>query len=683
MKKLFKYTYLALVGMVATLVASCSDSYKYDGRGTWDATDSYANIYFEITDSTLELDPADPTTVKIKVSRRNTQGALTVPFSILENTDDVFTVGEAVFADGAAEAEFTASCPKAEVGKPYTLKIQTTDPALVSKYSAGAIYSITVTRVKWNDVGFYYADEAKTKKVEGYAMYTDDFMCAVFNTGNPTYPVKVQERDDQKGMFRVINAYGEGYPYNDPGDWDASKDYYMLINATDPERVFISPADMKLGLDWSYGPIHVLNLAGNYVEAAEAAEASGDAAKAKQNWDKAEEYYGKYENGKITFPAQSFYFAMENYNDGKFGWYANPNGAFALVLNPDLDLHNADMTSDEDFTWELVNNNFMLVSGKLGESVEGVSLYKGTCINKEGKCDERFAAEYGTAYKIASPYAEGYDIYFTATDKGEVKLPEEFKYQNTGMKAVGDEVYAVISPAASSFTEKVITLKIAFQTYPDKEGNFIEYGSSEEVLQFLTWTAVGTGTYTYDFYAWLTADDKDNYEPIVDPGYTISQRDDDATIYKIESWLNGGELIFKWDQESNNCIVFESSTGIVNSSVGMFWASDVPQYTGNNSYYTNFPCIYDPETSTFKFKLIYYYASDNIGVFDESFKVDWTTSAVASRPYAVKRASKASTTLKTSKKVNLKKQDKASRLGKGVKKNVKTKRQISSATLVK
>ena len=235
MKKLFKYTYLALVGMVATLVASCSDSYKYDGRGTWDATDSYANIYFEITDSTLELDPADPTTVKIKVSRRNTQGALTVPFSILENTDDVFTVGEAVFADGAAEAEFTASCPKAEVGKPYTLKIQTTDPALVSKYSAGAIYSITVTRVKWNDVG----------------------------------------------------------------------------------------------LDWSYGPIHVLNLAGNYVEAAEAAEASGDAAKAKQNWDKAEEYYGKYENGKITFPAQSFYFAMENYNDGKFGWYANANGAFS------------------------------------------------------------------------------------------------------------------------------------------------------------------------------------------------------------------------------------------------------------------------------------------------------------------------------------------------------------------
>ena len=234
----------------------------------------------------------------------------------------------------------------------------------------------------------------------------------------------------------------------------------------------------------------------------------------------------------------------------------------ALVLNPDLDLHNADMTSDEDFTWELVNDKFMLVSGKLGESVEGVSLYKGTCINKEGKCDERFAAEYGTAYKIASPYAEGYDLYFT--------------------------------------------LKIAFQTYPDKDGNFIEYGSSEEVLQYITWTAVGKGTYTYDFWAWWNdPEGDDTYDLIVDPGYTISQRDDNETIFKIESWLDGGELVFQWDQETNNCVVFESETGYVHSSVGMFYASDLPQYTGDESYYTNYPCIYDPETSTFKFSLIY------------------------------------------------------------------------------
>lgn len=674
MKKLFKYTYLALVGMVATLVASCSDSYKYDGRGTWDATDSYANIYFEITDSTLELDPADPTTVKIKVSRRNTQGALTVPFSILENTDDVFTVGEAVFADGAAEAEFTASCPKAEVGKPYTLKIQTTDPALVSKYSAGAIYSITVTRVKWNDVGFYYADAAKTEKVEGYAMYTDDLITFYTGAAPLVYPVKLQERDDQKGIFRMVNAYGEDYPYNDPGDWDASKDYYIIINATDPEKVYISPSAVDMGLAWSYGEFYTLNLAGNYVELA---EASTDAAKQKEYLDKAEPYYGKYENGKITFPANSFYMAMAGLYDGDWSWPGNASGAFSLVINPDLDLHNADMTSDEDFKWELVNDQYMLASAKLGENIEGVALYKGTCINKEGKCDERFAAEYGTAYKIASPYAEGYDIYFTATDKGEVKLPEEFKYQKTGMKAVGDEVYAVISPAASSFTEKVITLKIAFQTYPDEDGNFIEYGATEEVLQFLTWTKVGTGMYTYTYW-FAEYDDEDNPIPVTDGPLDIYQRDDKPTIYKVDKWGKGAEFLFTWDG-ADAVTVPASFTGSVHPEYGSIYVSDLPTYDASKYSYDDYPCTYDASTQTFSFVVAYW---DVEGIWDaakETLKVTWDASA-SHKATSAKRSSK---TKNVSLKNKTRKFKKNSRFGKGVKKNVKSKKAFTPEALVK
>ena len=467
----------------------------------------------------------------------------------------------------------------------------------MSKYSAGAIYSITVTRVKWNDVGFYYADAAKTEKVEGYAMYTDDLLTFYTGAAPLVYPVKLQERDDQKGIFRMVNAYGEDYPWNDPGNWDASKDYYIIINATDPEKVYISPSAVDMGLAWQYGKFYTLNLAGNYVELA---EASTDAAKQKEYLDKAEPYYGKYENGKITFPANSFYMAMDGLKDGAWNWYGNASGAFSLVINPDLDLHNADMTSDEDFKWELVNNNFMLVSGKLGESVEGVSLYKGTCINKEGKCDERFAAEYGTAYKIASPYAEGYDIYFTATDKGEVKLPEEFKYQKTGMKAVGDEVYAVISPAASSFTEKVITLKIAFQTYPDKEGNFIEYGSSEEVLQFLTWTKVGTGMYTYTAYFVNEFDDEDNPIPVTDGPLDIYQREDKPTYYKVTNWGNGAEFLFTWDG-ADAVTVPASFTGSVHSQYGSIYVSDLPSYDSSKYSYDKFPCTYDASTQTFSF----------------------------------------------------------------------------------
>ena len=417
MKKLFKYTYLALVGMVATLVASCSDSYKYDGRGTWDASDGYANIYFEITDSTLELDPADPTEVTVKVSRRNTQGALTVPFEIKENTNDVFSVGQAVFADGASEAELTVSFPKAEVGKPYKLSIMSNDPNIVSKYSSGAIYTIEVTRVKWNDVGFYYKDAAKTEKVEGMVMYTDDIITGFYGVGNEQYPVKMQERDDLKGYFRVVNLYNdymEGY-YS-----DLSMTTYLYIDATDPEHVYI-PELFESNLDVGSGHILVHSLVGLRIKQDRADELT-------------DADFGKYENGKITFPIGALLIGEVDYNSGAL-YGSNPAGLTSFVINPDLDLHNADMTSDEDFSWELVNSNYMLVSGQLKTQTESVALYKGTCINKEGKCDERFAAEYGTAYKIASPYADGYDIYFAVNEKGEVTLPEDLKYQNTGMKA--------------------------------------------------------------------------------------------------------------------------------------------------------------------------------------------------------------------------------------------------------
>lgn len=680
MKKLFKYTYLALVGMVATLVASCSDSYKYDGRGSWDAADGYANIYFETTDEAIELDPAEPTTYTVKVSRRNTQGALTVPFEIQENTDDVFTVGQAVFADGEAETTFTLTFPKAEVGKPYTLKILTSDPSLVSKYSAGVIYTFEVTRVKWNDVGFYYKDAAKTDKVEGYAMYTDDLMTFYTGAAPLVYPVKLQERDDQKGVFRMVNAYGEDYPYNDPGDWDASKDYYIIINATDPEKVYISPSAVDMGLAWSYGEFYTLNLAGNYVELA---EASTDAAKQKEYLDKAEPYYGKYENGKITFPANSFYMAMAGLYDGDWSWYGNASGAFSLVINPDLDLHNADMTSDEDFKWELVNDKYMLASAKLGEDIENVALYKGTCINTEGKCDERFAKEYGTAYKIASPYADGYDIYFAVNDKGEVTLPDDLKYQNTGMKAVGDEVYAVISPAASTFTESVITLKIAFQTKPDDDGNFIEYGATEEVLQFITWTKVGTGMYTYTAYFTDYDEETDTDNPVTDGPYDILQRDDKPNTFKLTEWGYGGEFVFTWDEKTNKCTVPISFTGYVSPTNGNMYVSDMVylyNFFGYDQSYDKFPCTFDPETNTFTFNVAVF--SKDTGSFwngEETLVATWDVAA------SRKAASTKNKTLKqtSAKAQKMKSNSNYSRLGKGTKTNVKSKKTIKAETLVK
>ncbi|MBR1664887.1 MAG: hypothetical protein IJ699_01485, partial [Bacteroidaceae bacterium] len=71
MKKIFKYS-LLMLSVVAAFVA-CKDE-DNSAPGEWDANPNYANIYFEKTSSSVELDPSEATTATIAINRRDTVG---------------------------------------------------------------------------------------------------------------------------------------------------------------------------------------------------------------------------------------------------------------------------------------------------------------------------------------------------------------------------------------------------------------------------------------------------------------------------------------------------------------------------------------------------------------------------------------------------------------------------------
>lgn len=160
----------------------------------------------------------------------------------------------------------------------------------------------------------------------GMGQYTEGFVCSLFNVQPVSYVVEVQESEDTPGLYRMVNPYGEAYPYNEAGDWDASKDYYLEINAQDPEGVYIET--QKLGFDWGYGMF----------------SASSYAYMLMANYDletiKGAGYCGKLQDGVITFPTQGLLITMESED----GWYyANVaydendqpipgSGSFKLVL---------------------------------------------------------------------------------------------------------------------------------------------------------------------------------------------------------------------------------------------------------------------------------------------------------------------------------------------------------------
>lgn len=155
----------------------------------------------------------------------------------------------------------------------------------------------------------------------GMATYTEDCVTTLFNVENVSYQVEVRENTNQPGLYRIINPYGAAYPYNAEGDYDTSKEYFIEIDATDPEGVYI-PGIYGTGMNWGYGEFSITSMAYYYMASNGATfEEVKDAG-----------YCGVLADGVITFPAQSLLISLSEYNGGNF-YTSNNNGAFRLDMN--------------------------------------------------------------------------------------------------------------------------------------------------------------------------------------------------------------------------------------------------------------------------------------------------------------------------------------------------------------
>ena len=155
----------------------------------------------------------------------------------------------------------------------------------------------------------------------GMATYTEDCVTTFFNVENVSYQVEVRENTNQPGLYRIINPYGAAYPYNAEGDYDTSKEYFIEIDATDHEGVYI-PGIYGTGMNWGYGEFSITSMAYYYMVSNGATfEEVKDAG-----------YCGVLADGVITFPAQSLLISLSEYNGGNF-YTSNNNGAFRLDMN--------------------------------------------------------------------------------------------------------------------------------------------------------------------------------------------------------------------------------------------------------------------------------------------------------------------------------------------------------------
>ena len=307
MKRYFIYLTAALLAFASV---SCQKELKYE-PGEVDHENCYG-VYFPIQNGTgdLQIEPSDPTVFKYTVRRTKTDGELHVPVKITD-TAQVFSVTEIVFKDEEAVAEVEVYFPSIELGKTYECTLQIDGNEYVSKYSKNSSsLRFSVTMIKWNNL---LGPNGETTGRYRDAIFQDWFSVA---DKNVECDVKIQERDDMPGYYRIYDVYGVSYMSSIfGGNMSSNCMYksYTYIDATNPDKVWIPTFKTGLILHSDYGEISV----GSYVVDNEADFGASITS-----------VYGTLRDGVIQFPSGALQMKLE-----LMGWYsANSTGKHRIIL---------------------------------------------------------------------------------------------------------------------------------------------------------------------------------------------------------------------------------------------------------------------------------------------------------------------------------------------------------------
>lgn len=543
MNKILKYSLMLLA--VGCAFTACKD--EDDQRPIIPVEGPQVFFSSELPE-TVELSK-NSNSFSIPVTRVDSVGALTVPVTVTLPDGSIFTAPKSVtFADGQKTTNLVISYdPNAIVYGDYTdITVQIGDENVTTPYGNSA-FTFSAGATAWVSMGT--------------GTYRDDLFTAWYDIDNQVYEVEIEKNIVEEGMYRIVNPYGENYPYNDPGDWDTSKDYYMVIDATDPDYVWIP--EFHTGVDWGKGEMWFLSFVQYLLDQGNKL----DVIKAN-----APQYFGTLKDGVITLPEPQSMVAGRG-DEGY--WYANINGMFAIAL-PGARI--ADYAVEYEYVGRFIDTTGQYY-------VEGVPSLGGDIVSAKAALVTAETLEEVYAAIVAGEYDEAVDV----TDGETFRLP----FDETGTYYV---------------------LIVGF----DEEGNPVgELASKVDAVietgeePASSWEALYVGDYYYD----LLSNPKENKFEI-DEGLTLYRDAENHSLYKIEPWGNGCSLQFILNEDNSITIPAGQPTGI-SGAHGELYVTDIQTYSGNDEKYAKYVSNY--KDGVFTFYTVFYNEQDRYGVGQDTF----------------------------------------------------------------
>lgn len=315
MKNITKVSYMFLVGIIALLFGSCTDSYDYTPAGA-----TGVEAYFDNSQpSTIEVSK-NANSFGITVSRVKTDGELTVPLNFTPGEGNVFTVPSSVtFADGQAQATINITYNPNDIQYGvYSGGTIALGDGIDTTYGIGT-FTFKAGATEWADF-----DNNKSM-----GLMREDALTTWFSWsgGTPIWDVHIQKSVINEGMYRIVEPYSDMFSQEQEGGntdakYDTSKEHYWVINATDPDYVYLETC--STGLDLGYGEITLTSMVQYFLDTNEGLTI--DVIKQQRP-----DLFGTLKDGVITMPTKSLAASMAEYNNGQFV-YAGNNGLFAVAL---------------------------------------------------------------------------------------------------------------------------------------------------------------------------------------------------------------------------------------------------------------------------------------------------------------------------------------------------------------
>lgn len=518
--KLYKSLFI-VAAIICGMMTSCKEDGYWDKASSESLGLTNGSAYsFNSKSLSFTYTPTDVTKgtdINVTVTRSTTSGAATLPIAATFSDEGILSAPESVtFEDGSNTTNYVIHFEKEieigqsvsanlvidtlSVGIPKVEKPTPLTPEATAADSAKFLADSTNYAIYLTKLGAYKLATKVTIAKDynwislGKATYRDDYITGLYSVDNLVYEVEIREAQEAPGYYRLVNAYGKVYEYNEEGDYDDTKEYFVNIHAEDPTAVYITQSDT--GCDWGKGNFILYSMAGLRIDRGqmtlEEAKANG--------------LTGKLEKGMITFPTKTLLLAR-----GEDGWYyANTNGMFLVAL-PGVKV--SDYTSTLDYAGmftDPANVVYVLADYKLSADAKAAKSVKVAIVNQSDDAE-------AVADAIAAGEFEATDVADVAKDdRIQLALPEDMQGKLQMLLVVIDK-----NDAGENEVKYVAATKF-------------EYYSGAN-----PWKSIGIGYYTDDYIVsyYGQNDDDGNFIPYDPVTYEVEIEENNNTpgLYRIKN----------------------------------------------------------------------------------------------------------------------------------------------------